>query len=658
MDMHGVHKLCLGAMMVCAVAVSTAQADLPRDEQRHLFMKARDAVERNDVASYTRLEPLLRDYPLYPYLRYQYLRKRLAYTPAAEVRTFLSDYADSPLANQLRRAWLSHLAQRGRWQDLVHDYTPGLGTAHYCLFLHARIRSGAGETVWEDIDALWLTGSSLPDECDEPIAAWRKTEKFTHEKVLARIELAIQKGQSGLVRYLTGLLPKEERAWIQRWQQMHRSPESQLKNLRPNASPFWSAKLYSYGVRRLADKDADAAARRFESHALFQLTSEQIFLIERSIALGMARQRHPDAVSWLTRVAQQQNDKDVRHWRVRAALWQLDWPEVLAAVDALPPEESTQEEWQYWRARALEQLARVDEAYIHYENVANQRSYFGFLAAARLGRTPNITNVSLDISAERLEALRYTPAMARVRELQAVGMTVEARREWREAIDRLDEDGLQVAAKLAYEWGWFDQAILALGRTAQRHDLELRFPTPYQEEVLAAAAKRGIDPAFIFAVMRQESAFGVDARSRVGALGLMQLMPGTARITAQAHRLPLRSHADLLKADHNIRLGTAHLSDLLERYGGSRLFALAAYNAGPGHVERWRPAHEPKPADVWVANITFGETREYVQRILTYTTIYEWRLGHEVTPMDNWLHTVEPRFIREAGQGQTIAPPG
>ncbi|MGE0080349.1 MAG: transglycosylase SLT domain-containing protein [Thiohalomonadaceae bacterium] len=656
--MHDVHKLCRGLIVACAVVASAVQADVPRDEQRRLFTSARHALERNDLVGYNRLEPLLRNYPLYPYLRYQYLRNRLAKIPAEDIRTFLSDYADSPLAGQLRRAWLSHLARRGRWQDLVHDHAPDLGTAYDCRFLDARIRSGAGEAVWEDMDALWLTGSSLPDECDGPIAAWREAGQLTHEKVLARIELAIQRGQSGLVRYLTGLLPAAERTWVRRWQQMHRSPDSQLRRLRPDASSFWSAKLYAYGVRRLAERDADAAARRFESHAEFGLTSTQVLHTERAIALGMALQRHPDAVSWLTRVAQQLDDPEVRHWRVRAALWRLDWAAALAAVDALPPEEFAQEEWQYWRARAMEQLGRVDEARIHYEIAASQRSFFGFLAAARLGRAPNINNVPLGVTDESLEALRRVPAMVRVRELQAVGMRVEARREWREAIDRLDEAGLQVAAKLAYEWGWFDQAILALGRTEQRHDLELRFPTPYQEEVLAAATKRGVDPAFVFAVMRQESAFGVEARSRVGALGLMQLMPATARLTARAHKLPLRSRADILKADNNIRLGTAHLSDLLERYQGSRLFALAAYNAGPGRVERWRPDHEPVPADVWVANITFGETREYVQRIFTYTAIYEWRLGREVTPMDTWLHTIEPRFIREAGQVQAAAPPG
>lgn len=659
MDMIVVHKLCRAVALAAVVVVPTVLADVPRDEQRRLFTSAQRALERHDLATYRQLEPQLRDYPLYPYVRYHYLRERLGKLPAGDIRSFLSDYPDSPLAGQLRRKWLSHLAQRERWQDLMQDYVPDLGTAYYCHFLNARIRTGADDGVWQDMDALWLTGRSLPDECDGPIAAWRAAGQLTHEKVLARIELAMRRGEAGLVRYLAGLLPEAERTWVQRWQQVHRAPDPQLRRIKPDASPFWSAKLYAYGVGRLAERDVAAAVKYFENHAEFGLTPDQVLLTERAIALGMARQRHPDAVQWLTRVAQQApDDRDLREWRVRAALWQQDWPAVLTAVDALPPQELAQEDWQYWRARALEQLGRADEARTHYEIAAGRRSFFGFLAAARLERAPNINNIPLGITEAGLQALRRVPAMVRVRELEAVGMRVEARREWREALGRLDEDGLQVAAKLAYEWGWFDQAILALGRTAQRHDLELRFPTPYQEEVLGAAAKRGIDPAFIFAVMRQESAFGAEARSRVGALGLMQLMPATARLTARAHKLPLRSRADILKADTNIRLGTAHLSDLLEKYEGSRVFALAAYNAGPGRVERWRPDYEPVPADVWVANITFDETREYVQRILTYTAIYEWRLGREITPVDTWLHTVEPRFIREAGQVQAVVPPG
>ncbi len=656
--MRSVHKLCLFAIVASAFAVTTARADL-RDEQRHMFQSARYALKQNDLVSYHRIEPLLRDYPLYPYLRYDYLRTRFGKVPPLEVRAFLSDYPDTPLAFQLRRAWLSHLVRRERWQDFVHDYSPDLGTTYQCHYLNALLQTGAKAEVWAAMDGLWLTGTSLPDECDATIAAWRGAGHMTREKVLARIELAMQRGQSGLVRYLTGLLPKEDKAWVQRWSRIHRSPAREIDRLKPGPAPFWTAKLFSYGVRRLAERDAEAADRRFGRHADFGLTPDQVVAAERAIAVGMALQRHPDAVERLARVAEQlPGDADVRQWRVRAALWKQDWNTVLAAVDALPPDELATEDFQYWRGRALESLGHVDAARTHFQNAASQRSYYGFLAAARLGIAPNINNVPVGVTDQALEDLRRAPAMVRVRELQAVGMNLESRREWREAIARLDEDGLQVAAKLAYEWGWFDQAILALGKTQQRHDLELRFPTPYQEEVLAAATRRGLDPAFIFAVMRQESAFGAEARSRVGALGLMQLMPATARQTARVHKLPVRSHADILKADNNIRLGTAYLSDLLERYQGNRVFALAAYNAGPRRVERWRPDHEPVPADIWVANITFSETREYVQRILTYTAIYEWRLGRDITPVDAWLPTVEPRYIREAGQLDGVNRPG
>ncbi|MCK9529316.1 MAG: transglycosylase SLT domain-containing protein [Gammaproteobacteria bacterium] len=658
MDTCRVHKLCLFAVLASAFVVGTAQAEV-RDEQRRMFQSARHALKQQDMRAYQRLEPALREYPLYPYLRYEVLRSRLGRLPADEVRTFLDEYPDTPLADQLRRAWLAHLFGQRRWLDFERDYVPGLGTAYQCQFLFARLQNGAGEALWSEMDALWLTGVSLPDECDAPIAAWRKDGQLTREKVLARIELAMQRGQAGLVRYLTGLLPKSDSYWVQRWHRVQRSPATEIDRLKAETEPAWTARLFNYGMRRLAERDADAAARRFARHIDFELTVDQVLAIERTIALGMALQRHPDAVQWLTRVAAVlPQDRDVREWRIRAALWQQDWNAVLTAIAAVPNEERESEEWQYWTGRALEALGHKDAAQRHYANAAQERAFHGFLAAARLGEPPNIATVPVGVTDQALEALRLAPAMVRVRELQAVGMDVQSRREWREALARLDEDGLQVAAKLAHEWGWFDQAIIALGKTRERRDLELRFPTPYQEEVLAAATKRGVDPAFIFAVMRQESAFGAEARSRVGALGLMQLMPATARQTARVHKLPLRSRADILKADTNIRLGTAHLSDLLERYEGNRVFVLAAYNAGPRRVERWRPDHVPVPADIWVANITFGETREYVQRILTYTAIYEWRLGRDITPLDAWLHTVEPRYIREAGQLESAHPPG
>jgi soluble lytic murein transglycosylase len=358
-------------------------------------------------------------------------------------------------------------------------------------------------------------------------------------------------------------------------------------------------------------------------------------------------------------------DRDVRQWRVRSALWQQDWEQVIAAVDGLTGEEQAEEDWQYWRARALEALGRHDEAQVFYGLASQQRSFYGFLAASRVSLPPNIVSEPLEISDAERQSVEDSPPMRRIRELNKLGMTVEARREWRDALGRMDGRSLRVAAKMAHDLGWHDQAILALGRTKYLNDLEVRFPTPFLDQVQNHAEKHNLDPAFVYAVMRQESAFGVQARSHVGALGLMQLMPATAKRTARSIKERAPSPAELLTAEKNIRLGTAYLSELLEQYRGNRFFTLAAYNAGPGRVTRWQPHAEPVPADIWVANVTFAETREYIERILAYTAVYEWRLGRSVTPVSDWLADAPPRFIRSASSAEpktemarTVLPPG
>jgi len=668
MERRGFHNLCLAATAATTLLLAPAAGanDTGIEEQRRAYETARLALRRGDLDGYRRMEPQVADYALYPYLRYEYLRRRLGPDSDEEVHSFLGQFPDTPVADQLRRSWLERLARAKRWDEFLADYRTDLNSDELrCRYVDALIATGATEQAWHAVDALWLSAKSQPDECNDAFAAWRKADQMTRDKVLARMELALERNQRGLVSYLSELLPKSDRKWVQRWQHMHRSPEAELKRLTAEPDPEWSSRLFVYGVRRLASQDAEAADRYWSRRAEYSLTAEQVSRAERAVALHLTMQRHVDGHRRLAALAEAGTaDRDMRQWRVRGALWHQEWEQVVAAVDGLTLEEQVEEDWQYWRARALEALGRNDEAQVFYHLAAQHRSFYGFLAAARVNRAPHIVSEPLDVTAEELAAMEQLPAMRRVREFTALGMNVEARREWRDALGRMDARTLRVAAKMAHAWGWYDQAILALGRTDYLDDLEVRFPTPFRDEVESYAEKRNIDPAFVYAVMRQESAFGVQARSHVGALGLMQLMPATAKRTARSIKERAPSRAELLTAEKNIRIGTAYLSELLEKYRGNRFFALAAYNAGPQRVTRWQPHAEPIPADIWVANVTFGETREYIERILAYTAVYERRLGRTVTPVTDWLADAPPRVIREASNSEPktdmaqVTPPG
>ncbi|NNF97277.1 MAG: transglycosylase SLT domain-containing protein, partial [Halobacteria archaeon] len=221
------------------------------------------------------------------------------------------------------------------------------------------------------------------------------------------------------------------------------------------------------------------------------------------------------------------------------------------------------------------------------------------------------------------------PAIQRAREFYAIKRTVDARREWNYAIQRMPQPQLLKAAKLADAWGWHDRAITTLAEAKYWDDLELRFPLAHQQQVLNQAARQQINPAWAFAIIRQESAFTADARSHAGALGLMQLLPRTARDMARSLRVRKPRKSDILKIDTNIQLGVGYLKKVQDRYQGHPVLATAAYNAGPSNVKRWLPDNGAVAADIWIETVPFKETRDYLKRVLTYTVIYEQRLGQQ-----------------------------
>jgi soluble lytic murein transglycosylase len=625
-------------------------------EQRAAFLAARRALERGDRAGYERLAAGLDDYVLYPYLRYAELRRNLARADAAAIDEFLARYAGSTLAERLREAWLGRLAAAGRWDDFLAAYRPSGDTTLACHALTARLASGEGDSVWPDVATLWVVGKSQPTACDRPFAAWIEAGQLTAERVRERIARAIQAGEIGLTHYLEKLLPAAERHWVAHWRRVHARPATELGRLQPAADGSWSGRLFVSGVRRLASSDPARADRIWRSRGDgFVVAEDAAADAERAMALGLARERHPLGLQRLAALPAAWHTADTRHWRVRAALWQQDWPAVVAAIDAMTAEEQAEPDWVYWRARAAEQAGDLERAGVLYQAAAACRCFYGFLAAGRAGLPPTIDSSPLAVSEAELAAVLNAPALQRAHELREVGLLVDARREWRDGTADMDDEQLRAAAKLADLWGWHDQAILTLGRTDYLHDLELRFPTPYPEQVAAEAERRELDVAFIYAVMRQESAFYANARSPVGALGLMQLMPATAKRTARQIKTRVRDQHDILSVDTNIRLGTAHLRELMDRYRDNRMYVMAAYNAGPHRVTQWLPKEGVVPGDVWVAAVPFTETREYVKRIFAYTMIYEWRLGLEPTPVSLHLPDVLPKGskpIRLSGDGE------
>ncbi len=286
----------------------------------------------------------------------------------------------------------------------------------------------------------------------------------------------------------------------------------------------------------------------------YRFSPGQQSMAERALALRLIRNDSPQTLSYLDQIEPNPDDLGLQEGRIRAALSHRDWGRALTWTEALPADLRESEGWRYWRARALEKMGHDAQAGALFRMVARERSYYGFLAADRLGADYHLENIPLEIGDFDLASVAALPGLQRARELHFFGRLVLARLEWDKATRKLNQEKLQVAAKLAQGWGWHDRAIFTLARTGYWDDLELRFPLEYQGQIETTAHSYGLDSAWIFAVMRQESAFITDARSSAGALGLMQLMPGTARLVARRLKRRLPRTADLLEPETNIGL--------------------------------------------------------------------------------------------------------
>lgn len=641
----------LPALCLAGEGAADETADL--SASRSGFLAAERALRAGELSRYNELLAELRDYPLFPYLRYEYLRPRLKQAADGEVIEFIQHYADSPLGPRLQEAWLDLLARRGRWQVLLQHYPADTGNAELdCYRRWGLYQTGDKAGALDGLERIWLVDRSQPAACDRVFSLWRQQGGLGPELVWQRFELAMNNNQTGLARYLVRLMDAEHATAAEFWLRVHANPG--LVESLPQAARNHPARnsILIHGIKRLARTDIDRAIKAWTQSVQprYEFTREEAAGIYRSLGLTLALRGRKEALTWLAQAdAGAGDDATLREWRVRAAISQQDWPAALSAIYALAEAEQTAPRWRYWQARALEGLQQQQQAGEIFLGLALNRGYYSFLAADHLGRSYQMNHAPVDAAIARSVTPAEYPGVARARELFALGRLVDARREWYNATRDMADSQLQSAALLAQSWGWHDRAIITMGRSAQMDDMEVRFPLAHREEVVAEAAARGVDPALAFAVIRQESAFTADARSSAGALGLMQLLPQTARKLAGHLRQPAPGRMDLLDVSTNLQLGIAYLRRLIDRYDNP-LVATAAYNAGAHRVNRWLPQADIVKSDLWAETVPFVETRNYIQNVVYFASVYDMRLGLPVRKLAERMPPVMPfntRLSRE-----------
>ncbi len=612
--------------------------------KRGLFSDAVAALESGQLDNFAALKAKSTDYILYPYLEYYDLRNRLSSPSDEELMAFIDTYDTLPLSYRLRTQWLYRLAEDKRWDQYLKVYKGQGGAKLSCALLEAKLSTDNSDAVLKSVlnstKSLWLTGKDAPSECDNIFAKFEKSNLLTGKLIWDRIDLAMKSGNTKLATALAKRLSSADRRKVDIWVDVHKNPRKHLTDKKLRKNNLVVRKILVHGIKRVARRDAeDAKTLWTDIKRRRGFGRSELAEIDKYIALRAAYQNHPKAYKWLMEVRNKSVDDDVRYWRAMTALRLQDWKALKNSIQQLPSDEKSEPKWKYWMARATEQLKDTDAAKEMFREIAKETNYYGFLASDRLGIPYTFNAESLVRDDSEIRKIAEIPGIQRAYELFKVGLVDEARSEWNSATRKFKTDLLKQASILSHDWGWHHNAITTIAKTPHRQDYDIRFPTPFRDLIFDNADNHDLDPSLIYGVARRESAFRVNARSSVGALGLMQLMPGTARLESKRLGRKKPSSDDILDASNNIFLGSSYLNRLLQRFGGNQALATAAYNAGPRRVDAWIPQSEAVSSDIWVDTLPFKETREYVRAVLAYSTIFDWKLEKKTTLISTRMYS-------------------
>jgi soluble lytic murein transglycosylase len=646
------------AGLALAVAVGAAPAPKARAQAAgagvavggdEIVLQAREAFRTRDKARLAGLRTAANaaGHPLAMWVDYWELNNRLAEAQQGDLDAFWARWGGTYVEDRLRNDWLLELGRRRDWANFRAEH-PRFRMADdrevACYALLTQHLDGLD--VRAAARAAWYAQRDGDDGCQLLGQTLFDAKLLSSEDVWQEVRLSVDANRPRAARAAAALIAPGLAAEIDA---VFKEPARVLRERRD--APTGRAgypQIVVFALWRLAAAEPDAAVAQLEQHYAQRLAPPDLAHAWAGVARHAALRLHAQGAEYARRAwrawdtaARPQGppwSDEMLAWHVRAALRlpasdRQRWSLVTRAIDAMSAAEQRDPAWVYWKARAALAMARPGEegdgaralARLQLESIAAPLTFYGQLAIEDLGRKPAMPAVPVPPTESEREATRTNPGFVRALQLIALGLRSEGVREWNYTLRGLDDRDLIAAAALACQSEVWDRCINTSDRSKAEIDIAQRYPTPFREQVLAKAAEVGVDPAYVYGLIRQESRFIMDARSTVGASGLMQLMPATARWTAKKIGIDWKPEL-ITDRDVNLALGMTYLKLLKEDFAGSNVMAAAAYNAGPGRPRRWREGAVVEPA-AWVEGIPFNETRDYVKKVLSNTLVYSAVLG-------------------------------
>ena len=642
--------------LVCAVAMTGlwspyahAQVQGP-NKGDEVILEMSQAFKKGDKARLAALLPQTRGHVLEPLAAYWDLRVRLDTAPESEIRSFLKSYSGSYYEDRLRTDWLLQLGKRRDWANFTAEYP------RYRMRDDREVRCYALATeamnskadVAEEAKRLWYALREADDGCTYVAEHLHSGKQINGLDLWRKARLAMDANRP---RPAQAAVDIEAPRLSEQVALIYADPAKYLDK-RIIAITKSRKELAVLALIRLAAKDPDEAADWMNRRWSIQLSQEERNWTWGVIGKQAAQKLQDNASDYFAKVQKDSDlNDDLLSWKVRAALRMGQWRQVLTATQAMSPESQKDPAWVYWRARALSTTAQDNaqklEAQGLLRNIASVKGFYEQLALEELGQAITAPERPVALNPQEKAAALINPGLQRALYAIQIGLRPEGNREWNYSTNLhtpggMNDRELLAAADLACQRQVWDRCINTSDRTKEAIDFEQRFPMPLRDIVVRKAGDIRLDPAFVYGLIRQESRFIMDARSHVGASGLMQVMPATAKWTAKKIGLTSFTPDQITDREVNVAIGTGYLKLVLDDFEGSMPLATAAYNAGPSRSRNWRngPVLE---AAIWAENIPFQETRDYVKKVLSNTTNYAAILTRQPQSLKARLGQVGPR---------------
>lgn len=623
-----------------AFALAQARAQLPANPaDDDAFVALREAARNGDAGKAESLAARLPQYPIASYVEYYRLKPRLASAAPDDIRAFLARHHGSAIADRLRNDWLLELGRARDWANFNQQYPLFVlndDVQVKCYALMARV--ARGEKVTDEARTALASPPSYGDACNALMVSMAQAGQFDANDLLALLRMAGETGSTGPARRAAELLGASDLRAAQAVDFPALAMARGIGNTRAEHE------IYLVAISRMARSSLKLALVAFEKN-LSNFTPQEQGIGWAVLAHAASLKHDPQSHAYWRNTAAAPLTQEQMQWKTRIALRHLDWKAVRASIDAMPPALRSQPVWTYWMARAMQ----ADPATAHdapqamYRRIADQHNFYGQLALEELGQQISIPAPGPVLTADELAPMAVNPALRRALKFFSLRLRAEGMREWNWETRKFNERELLAAAEFARRNDVLDRMVYTSERTRTQFDYTQRFPSPHSDILSPTTRELGLDKAWVYGLIRQESRFVMDARSSVGASGLMQVMPATAQYVARKIGLDFaKDKINDLRT--NLVLGSNYLNMVLENSGGSQPLATAAYNAGPGRMRTWRAALDaPMEGAIWAESIPFLETRVYVKNVMANATNYAALFDNKPQSLKARLGRIAPR---------------